>query len=111
MLGYVRGGAVPLVREKRLEIQTTSIFDGLFFEARQTTVLPHNPKNTVRRIYLPPGLKLVFVRARLVPPQCWCGEEGIDLTVHGPSDDCDYACNGDARQTCGGFNAMSVWEF
>lgn len=56
------------------------------------------------------GLKPPLIRTCLVPPQCWCGEEGIDYTANEASDNCNYDCAGDATKKCGGFNAMSVWQ-
>ncbi|CAN0429880.1 unnamed protein product, partial [Hapterophycus canaliculatus] len=41
--------------------------------------------------------------------QCWCGDASIDYEFHGEAD-CDYECSGDATQTCGGFEAVSVYE-
>ncbi|CAB1106277.1 unnamed protein product [Ectocarpus sp. CCAP 1310/34] len=39
--------------------------------------------------------------------ECWCGNSGYDTL--GESTDCNYDCSGDADETCGGFNAMSVY--
>lgn len=43
--------------------------------------------------------------------QCWCGGEETDLTKHGESTACNYECPGNPDEVCGGFNAMSVYEF
>lgn len=42
--------------------------------------------------------------------QCWCGAAGTDIDVNGPGT-CDYACTGDAGETCGGFFAFSAYEY
>ncbi|CAM9199998.1 unnamed protein product [Ectocarpus sp. 12 AP-2014] len=39
--------------------------------------------------------------------ECWCGNSGFD--TYGESTDCSIACSGDANETCGGFNAMSIY--
>ncbi|CAM9249348.1 unnamed protein product [Ectocarpus sp. 13 AM-2016] len=39
--------------------------------------------------------------------ECWCAEE-IDLR-HGEGR-CDYGCTGDAKTTCGGFDAFDLFE-
>ncbi|CAM9418052.1 unnamed protein product, partial [Choristocarpus tenellus] len=41
--------------------------------------------------------------------ECFCGVESASLS--GTSADCDVACGGDISDTCGGFNAMNVYEF
>eukprot|EP00904_Undaria_pinnatifida_P008030 jgi/Undpi1/4357/HiC_scaffold_17.g07723.m1 len=44
--------------------------------------------------------------------ECWCGDESTDYMVHGASTDCTFGCGGDpSLQICGGFFAMSVWEY
>lgn len=43
--------------------------------------------------------------------QCWCGRYQTEHTKHGDSEDCTYECIGNATQTCGGRDAMSVYEY
>ena len=43
----------------------------------------------------------------LFPLQCWCGDS---YDVHGKSKACDYQCEGDSTQKCGGYNALSVYS-
>ncbi|CAM9098334.1 unnamed protein product [Scytosiphon promiscuus] len=44
--------------------------------------------------------------------ECWCGspDESEDVFRHG-SATCDYPCGGDDEQTCGGYWAMSLYEY
>ncbi|CAN0019654.1 unnamed protein product [Laminaria digitata] len=37
--------------------------------------------------------------------QCWCGNS---YNTYGPAENCNLKCSGDAFQTCGGYNALSV---
>lgn len=46
----------------------------------------------------------------LVDTQCWCGDANSDIYRYG-SATCDYPCAGDAEETCGGYAAMSVYEY
>lgn len=38
---------------------------------------------------------------------CLCGNS---YGRYGPADNCNYACTGDAAQTCGGYNANSIYS-
>ncbi|CAM9864281.1 unnamed protein product [Pylaiella littoralis] len=38
--------------------------------------------------------------------ECWCGNA---FDTYGESDSCDYDCEGDMTEICGGFDAMSVY--
>ena len=40
--------------------------------------------------------------------KCWCGDDS-DYDRHGTAV-CDMDCTGDASETCGGRNAMSVYD-
>lgn len=42
--------------------------------------------------------------------QCWCGDTNSNVYKYG-SATCDYPCTGDAEETCGGYAAMSVYEY
>ncbi|CAM9848210.1 unnamed protein product, partial [Ectocarpus fasciculatus] len=41
--------------------------------------------------------------------QCFCGTADEDYTIYGESNNCVYACPGDASSTCGGAWAMDVY--
>lgn len=43
-------------------------------------------------------------------PQCYCGVAADDPARLGDAR-CSIPCAGDATQVCGGFNAISVYEF
>lgn len=44
-------------------------------------------------------------------PQCWCGgETDKDTERHGPST-CEYPCAGHDEQICGGWYAMSLYQY
>lgn len=42
--------------------------------------------------------------------QCFCSASGDDYDALGTAT-CNYECGGDASETCGGFYAMSVYEY
>ncbi|CAM9124123.1 unnamed protein product [Hapterophycus canaliculatus] len=42
--------------------------------------------------------------------ECWCGSTDEDVFRHG-SATCDYPCGGDDEQTCGGYWAVSLYEY
>ncbi|CAM9135257.1 unnamed protein product, partial [Hapterophycus canaliculatus] len=41
--------------------------------------------------------------------ECWCGDAFTDYDANGEAI-CDYECAGDTSETCGGFEAISVYE-
>lgn len=41
--------------------------------------------------------------------QCFCGEATDDPTGLGPAT-CDFECAGDHSDTCGGYNAITVYK-
>ena len=43
--------------------------------------------------------------------ECWCGPMGADYAKHGISTACTKPCMGNNAQTCGGGNAMDVYEY
>ena len=60
---------------------------------------------------------LMYVVLPLIPCrciQCWCGDiasntaENSDYAVYGESV-CDYACDGNPDEICGGYDANSVY--
>ncbi|CAM9570432.1 unnamed protein product, partial [Sphacelaria rigidula] len=48
---------------------------------------------------------------RVLSSQCFCSAEGDDPFELGESTDCTFDCAGDDSQTCGGRNAMNIYEF
>lgn len=42
--------------------------------------------------------------------QCFCSVKGDELD-HKESTACNFKCTGDTSQTCGGFDAISVYSF
>lgn len=61
-------------------------------------------------------LSAVFVSLQRAPgapatyTQCFCGVESDDPDEFGEAV-CNFECAGDPSQTCGGFNAISVYTF
>lgn len=49
-----------------------------------------------------------FVLLRVA--KCWCGGQDT-YARHGESTSCDYECSGNPDETCGGFNAVSVYSY
>lgn len=45
-----------------------------------------------------------------VSRQCWCGKSEIVYDRHGQGN-CDYPCTGDMFTSCGGLNALSLYDF
>ena len=43
--------------------------------------------------------------------ECWCGPVGANYAKHGNSTACIKPCMGNGAQTCGGGNAMDVYEY
>lgn len=48
--------------------------------------------------------------ARSLYVQCFCGDETSDYDQYGESTACKFDCAGDASQTCGGYDAMTVYQ-
>ncbi|CAN0558816.1 unnamed protein product, partial [Laminaria digitata] len=42
--------------------------------------------------------------------ECFCGADSDDPSRLGEAS-CTFPCGGDASQTCGGFNAISVYQY
>lgn len=43
--------------------------------------------------------------------ECWCGGASTDYDKHSGLPNCNFACGGDSSQTCGGRDAMSVYQY
>lgn len=54
-------------------------------------------------------IRILCNSARMLE-QCWCGDEGTDHLKHGASEMCDFECEGNVNEICGGRWSMSVYE-
>ncbi|CAN0266624.1 unnamed protein product, partial [Ectocarpus sp. 12 AP-2014] len=56
-------------------------------------------------------MELALTDSSSMTTECWCGPAGTDYEKHGESTECTYECPGSPNETCGGFNAASVYAY